>query len=188
MIVADPGVTSFAGMTVADRLGMHRAGSWMVGLTAAAAALLITSYVCALDEGARAPALRGQSLAGNQTLDLSQHRGSVVVVDFWASWCEPCRDAMPALDRIYQRYRSNGLVVIGVSVDRTADNARSFLSERRVSFPSVLDTDQSIARAYRPPTMPSSYVIDQRGVVRHVHSGYRASYAAALEREIRDLL
>jgi len=160
----------------------------MMGLTAATAALLITSYVCALEEGARAPAFSGQALTGNQTLSLADHRGSVVVVDFWASWCEPCREAMPAIERIYQRYRSSGLVVIGVSVDSGADDARSFYRERGVSFPSLVDADRSIAGRYRPPTMPSTFVIDRRGVVRHVHSGFRAGDARTLEAQIRELL
>jgi len=160
----------------------------MVGLTAAAAALLITSYVAALDEGARAPAFSGSALAGGETLDLASHRGSVVLVDFWASWCEPCEQAMPALERLYQRYRGSGLVIIGVSEDRAENNARTFLSRTRVSFPVMFDGDHSVANRYRPATMPTTFLIDRRGVVRHVHSGYRAGDAATLERQIRDLL
>ena len=180
---------------------MDRSSSLMVGLGAAAAALLFASYVAALDEGARAaamgsstspasraPALTGTAIGGGSAVDLSAHRGSVVVVDFWASWCEPCAEAMPALERIYQQYRGQGLVVIGVSEDDAEPNAQSFLSRTRVSFPVMLDRNHTIANRYRPPTMPTSFVIDRRGVVRHVHSGYRAGDAAALERQIRDLL
>lgn len=166
---------------------MDGTGSRMIGLFAAAAALLITSYVAALDAGQRAPALSGTALSGG-SIDLAQHRGSVVVVDFWASWCEPCAEAMPALERIYQRYRSQGLVVIGVSQDRQASNARTFLERTRVSFPVMHDADHSVAGRYRPPTMPSSYVIDRQGVVRHVHSGFRSGDARRLEAQIRELL
>ena len=109
-------------------------------------------------------------------------------MDFWASWCEPCAEAMPALERIYQRYRGQGLVVIGVSEDRTADNARGFLSRTRVSFPVMHDADHSVANRFSPPTMPSTYIIDRQGVVRHVHSGFRGGDAATLERQIRELL
>lgn len=167
---------------------MDRSSRLMVGLGAAAAALLVTSYVAALEEGARAPALSGRALGGGGSVDLAQHRGSVVVVDFWASWCEPCAEAMPALERMYQRYRAQGLVIIGVSEDDAERNAQGFLSRTRVSFPVVLDADHAIAGRYRPSTMPSTFVIDRQGVVRHVHSGYRAGDAAALERQIRDLL
>lgn len=167
---------------------MDRTRHLMIGLTFAAAALMVTSYVAALDTGARAPAVSGSSLSGRGTVNLSQHRGSVVVVDFWASWCEPCAEAMPALERIYQRYRQQGLVIIGVSEDRTANNARGFLERAHVSFPVLHDADHSVANRYRPPTMPSTYVIDRQGVVRHVHSGYRSGDARRLEQEIRDLL
>jgi cytochrome c biogenesis protein CcmG/thiol:disulfide interchange protein DsbE len=160
----------------------------MIGLTAASAALLITSYVAALETGARAPALSGRALSGGQTVNLSQHRGSVVVVDFWASWCEPCADAMPALERIYQRYQGRGLVVIGVSEDRQQSNARTFLGRAGVSFPTIFDGDHAVANRYRPSTMPSTFIIDRQGIVRHVHTGFRAGDAATLERQIRDLL
>ncbi|MCB9593965.1 MAG: TlpA family protein disulfide reductase [Sandaracinaceae bacterium] len=167
---------------------MQRSTGLMVGLGGAAAALLFASYVAALDEGARAPALTGRALGGSSVVDLSAHRGSVIVVDFWASWCGPCAEAMPALERLYQQYRAQGLVVIGVSEDDAERNARGFLSQTRVTFPVMLDSDHSVANRYRPATMPSTFVIDRRGVVRHVHSGYRAGDAAALERQIRDLL
>lgn len=166
---------------------MDGTGARMIGFMAATAALLITSYVAALDAGERAPALSGTNLSGGR-IDLSQHRGSVVVVDFWASWCEPCAEAMPALERIYQRYRSRGLVVIGVSQDRQESNARTFLERTRVSFPVMHDADHSVAGRYRPPTMPSSYVIDRQGVVRHVHAGFRSGDARRLEAQIRELL
>jgi len=160
----------------------------MIGLTAATAALFIASYVAALDSGAAAPGIQGRAMGSNATVNLASHRGSVVVVDFWASWCEPCADAVPALERIYQRYRGQGLVVIGVSEDRAENNARTFMTQNRVSFPSLLDADHSIANRYRPPTMPSTYIVDRQGVVRFVHTGYRDGDAAALEREIRGLL
>ncbi len=167
---------------------MNRTANWMIGFTAVATALLITSYVAALDAGARAPAIQGRALAGSGAVNLAQHRGSVVIVDFWASWCEPCAEAMPALERMYQRYRGQGLVIIGVSEDRAADNARGFLQRANVTFPVMHDSDHSVANAYRPPTMPSTYIIDRQGVVRHVHSGFRQGDAARLEREVRELL
>ncbi len=166
---------------------MSSTSRWMVAMTLSSAALLLASYGAALDEGARAPRLDARDLSGN-AVSLQAHRGSVVVVDFWASWCEPCGHAMPAMERIYQRYRSRGLVVIGVSVDQSADNARTFLSRTHVSFPIVHDASHTFASRFSPPTMPSTYVIDRQGVVRHVHAGFRQGDAARLEQMIRELL
>ena len=148
---------------------------------------LSVGYVAALDEGTRAPEIRATDLDGNR-FQLSRMRGKVVVVDFWASWCEPCGDAMPVLDRLYQRYKEHGLVVVGVNVDREERNARQFLRRTRVSFPIVRDGEHGFASRYSPPTMPSTYVIDRRGVVRHVHAGFRSGDAEQLERMVRDLL
>lgn len=159
---------------------------FVIGVFFFSLTLLTVGYVAALEQGARAPAIQGEALSGS--FDMRQARGKVVVVDFWASWCEPCGEAMPALDRLYERYKDNGLVVVGVNVDQNVGNARRFLRRTRVSFPQVHDASHSLADRYSPPTMPSTYVIDRQGVVRHVHAGYRAGDARQLERMIRDLL
>jgi len=163
------------------------APSWLIATFLAAVTLLSVTYVGALDRGSRAPAIALRSLEGD-AFRLADARGKVVVVDFWASWCVPCGEAMPALDRIYRRYRQHGLVVVGVNVDREERNARRFLRQTRVSFPVLHDGGHRIADRYRPPTMPSTYVIDRRGVVRHVHTGFRSGDAERLERVIRELL
>jgi peroxiredoxin len=141
----------------------------------------------ALDRGARAPEINLRDLDGRR-VQMSRLRGKVVVVDFWASWCGPCREAMPALDRLYRRYRSRGLAVVGVSVDRNLSNARGFLRRVRVSFPIVHDGRHQVAGRYSPATMPTTYIVDRRGVVRHIHRGFRSGDAQRMEREIRTLL
>lgn len=141
----------------------------------------------ALSVGARAPEIGLADLSGRR-VTMASLRGRVVLVDIWASWCEPCAQEMPVLQRLYQQFRGDGFEVVGISVDRDVANARQFVSRHRVTFPIVHDGGQRVARAYGVPAMPSSYVIDRNGIVRHVHAGFRASDAGRLEREIRALL
>jgi len=147
----------------------------------------LTLPAFALDAGSRAPELGLPDLDGHMQR-MSALRGKVVIVDFWASWCAPCREEMPVLERLYRAHRSDGLVVVGVSQDRGVSNIRSFLARTPVTFPLVHDAGHRIAGRYHPSRMPSSYIIDRRGVVRHVHAGYRGSDAAAIEREVVALL
>jgi cytochrome c biogenesis protein CcmG/thiol:disulfide interchange protein DsbE len=149
--------------------------------------LAAASQVAALDTGSRAPDLGARDLHG-QAIRLSALRGRVVIVDFWASWCGPCRQELPVLERLNERYRGRGLVIVGVSVDRTLDNIHGFLSRTPVSFPVIYDAHHEIAGRYGPPRMPSSYVLDRRGIVRRVHEGFRSEDAASLEREVQQLL
>lgn len=151
----------------------------------ALSALAATAF--ALGIGARAPEIGLRDLDGN-SITIGGLRGKVVLVDFWASWCEPCADEMPVLERLYQQYRGQGFTIVGVSQDRDVANVRQFLSRHRVSFPIAHDGAHQVAGRYSPPRMPSSYLIDRNGVVRFVHEGYRAGDAQVLEREIRGLL
>ena len=109
-------------------------------------------------------------------------------MDFWGSWCEPCRDEMPVLQRLATTYAGQGLRVIGVPQDSNASNARGFLSRYGATFPNVLDGSHAIAGRWDVDTMPTSFVIDCGGIVRHVHEGYRSRDAAALETEVQALI
>ncbi|WP_236606059.1 TlpA family protein disulfide reductase [Sandaracinus amylolyticus] len=150
-------------------------------------ALTIAASAMALDPGARAPELGLRDLQGNQ-VTIASLRGRVVVVDFWASWCEPCADSMPVYQRLYNQYRERGLTIVGISQDQRVDNARQFASRHHLSFPVLFDEGHAIANRYRPSRMPTSYVIDRGGIVRHVHAGYRSGDGDRLEREVVALL
>ena len=95
---------------------------------------------------------------------------------------------MPVLERLYKKYKDRGLVIVGVSVDQEADNVKTFLKTMPVSFPIVHDTAHDVANRWKPPRMPSSYVVDRNGIVRHVHGGFRDGDAAKLEAEVSALL
>ena len=159
----------------------------LVSLSVVLLSCLMALSAVALDRGDRAPEIGLADLEGNR-ITLASLRGKVIVVDFWATWCEPCREELPVLNRLYGEHQDEGLVVVGVSVDNSADNVREFLRNMPLQFPIIHDGDHQIAGRYGPEQMPSSYIIDRRGVVRYIHGGYRAEDAARIEREIRTLL
>lgn len=125
---------------------------------------------------------------GGPNLRLQEQRGRVVMVNFWATWCGPCREEMPRLDRLYQKYRSAGFVLLGVNVDDDARNAQTLAAKLGVSFPLLLDTDHAVSKLYDLKSMPSTVLIDRDGRVRYLHRGYREGFEATYEQQIRALL
>lgn len=148
---------------------------------------LAASSAAALEVGGAAPSIEQQDLEG-KPVSMKALRGKVVLVDFWASWCKPCRAELPALDRLYKVYQQRGLEIVGVSVDRDVEAARAFLRSHPVAFRNVHDATQTIADQYRPTTMPSSYLIDRAGRIRYVHTGFRAGDEKVFAQEIEALL
>lgn len=120
--------------------------------------------------------------------DLSRHRGKVVLVDFWASWCEPCRHSFPWLNEMQGRYADRGLVVIGVNVDRVQADAAAFLSKVPAAFPIVYDPSGALASRYEVPGMPSSFVFGPGGEIVARHIGFRESSRAEREAQLLQLL
>jgi cytochrome c biogenesis protein CcmG, thiol:disulfide interchange protein DsbE len=122
------------------------------------------------------------------TLRLDRYRGKVVLVDFWASWCEPCRHSFPWLNAMQAKYADRGLVIIGVNVDREQADAQRFLREVPAGFEIVYDPNGSLATHYEVPGMPSSYVFDPGGTLISRHIGFRNAARAEREAEIEKLL
>lgn len=155
----------------------------------AAVVFAVGSDAAALEAGAPMPPLAVARLdEPTQSLSLASLKGDVVYVDFWASWCVPCRVSMPALDALYRRNRGRGFSVVGVNKDVSSADAERFLKRVNVSFPLVRDAGDAAARAFDVRAMPSGYLIDRKGIVRKVHLGFTAETAAALELEIEALL
>ena len=170
-----------------NRTSRRSSKSFVTRIFAILSVFLVASTAYALNAGARAPEIGLNDLNGHR-VDLASMRGHVVVVDFWASWCAPCADEMPVLERLYNSLHGQGLDIVGVSQDTSAGNITSFLRRVHVSFPIVHDGGHAVAGRYSPGTMPTSFIIDRHGVVRFVHTGYRASDAARIEQEIRTLV
>ena len=150
---------------------------------------ILAHAASALDAGAPLPALSAPRLGeGGAAVDLAALRGKVVYVDFWASWCVPCRLSMPTLDAMYKKNGPRGFVVVGFNKDVEAADAQRFLQRVPVSFPLAQDPKDAAARAFDVKAMPSGYLADRKGVVRKVHRGFTQETAASLEREIDELL
>lgn len=149
--------------------------------------LALSPQVMALEVGAVVPDLSAPTSDGRM-LSLDQFRGQVVYVDFWASWCAPCREAMPVLDTLHQRYRERGFTVLGVNVDTERKGAQRMIDQLQPGFPMVFDPQGKWPEAFGLRDMPTSYLIDAKGIVRYVHKGYRASDAQRVEAAIKAAL
>jgi cytochrome c biogenesis protein CcmG/thiol:disulfide interchange protein DsbE len=118
--------------------------------------------------GEEAPAFRGVSTEARAVGIPARSRTTVTVIDFWASWCDACQVAIPALDAIYQRHKEDGVMVIGVSVDDTAEEAIAAMDRLHATFPIVVDPGQRIAGSYGVAQIPTTFVVDRAGTVRWV--------------------
>jgi thiol-disulfide isomerase/thioredoxin len=136
--------------------------------------------------GARAPgfALAGETPAGRAVLLF----GRVTVLHFWATWCEPCKKTFPELDAIYRRHKDRGFSVLALSVDDESEQIGEFAKVYGASFPVGFDAGHTVTQAYRPISLPMTYVIDRGGVVQFVHAGFHDGEEAEIEREVTSLL
>ncbi len=138
-------------------------------------------------EGQTAPDFALKSATG-ENLRLSEYRGDVVMVNFWATWCGPCRQEMPLLDELYSRYGRVGFSLLGVNIDDNPAKAMDMVAELGVSFPVLFDSRKEVSRMYDVQAMPVTVLIDREGTVRYVHLGYKPGYEEKYLDQIRSLL
>ncbi len=134
-----------------------------------------------------APDFTLQSSTG-ENVRLAEQRGKVVMLNFWASWCGPCRKEMPLLDAMYQRYSSAGFVLYGVNVEEDNTDAKKLLKELGVTFPVLFDTESKASSLYNVDAMPTTVVIDKKGQVRYVNRGYKDGDENKYRDQIRELI
>jgi thiol-disulfide isomerase/thioredoxin len=138
--------------------------------------------------GDTAPACSAHLLDGGRPVSLADYRGKVVYLDFWASWCAPCRESFPFMNELQGDLGDKGLQILGISVDKTADEAHRFLAHYPAKFTTALDTAAACPSAFRLEGMPSSYIIDRTGVVRAVHIGFHDSDRSEIRSKVLEIL
>jgi peroxiredoxin len=157
------------------------------GLVAAALAVVVPLSGAAVAPAALAPDFTLRSVDG-PNLRLNEQRGRVVLVNFWATWCGPCRQEMPHLNRLYDKYRASGFVLLGVNVDDDSRNAIALASKLGVKFPVLLDSDKKVSQLYDMSAMPATVLIDKDGRVRFLHRGYQTGVEDTYDKQIREML
>ena len=177
-------------MNITSVLRRPRAGrARSLRLVACAAfAIVAGTASSAIAPATAAPDFTLHAMGGGANLRLKEQRGRVVMVNFWATWCGPCREEMPQLNRLYEKYRASGFVLLGVNVDDDSSKAAEVAKKLGVTFPVLLDTDKKVSKLYDLSTMPSTVIIDRDGKVRYVHRGYLTGYEDNYEKQIRELL
>ncbi|MBT1446003.1 TlpA family protein disulfide reductase [Shewanella sp. JM162201] len=136
-----------------------------------------------------APSLEHQVVdAEGKVLNLSDYRGKVVYVDFWASWCGPCRKSFPWMNEMHSRYKDKGLVVLAINLDTDKDDATAFLNDLKPQFVIGYDSEGEVARRFDLQGMPSSFVFDKTGKLVKSHVGFFTERASEYEAELVTLL
>jgi peroxiredoxin len=141
-------------------------------IAAIAAALAISLPALAGPPGGPAPQFTLAARGGPQ-VSLAQYKGQVVMINFWASWCGPCRQEMPLLESIYKKYNKLGFTLLGVNVEPDSQAANDWLKQTPVSFPILYDKDSKVSKLYDVAGMPSTVIIDRSGRLRMLHRGYK---------------
>ena len=141
-------------------------------IVAIAAALSVALPALAGPTGAPAPPFALASSSGGE-VSLAQYKGQVVMINFWASWCGPCRQEMPLLESIYKKYGRMGFTMLGVNVEPDSQAANAWLKQTPVSFPILYDKESKVSKLYDVAGMPSTVLIDRSGKLRMLHRGYK---------------
>jgi len=154
----------------------------------AMAFVCVNSLADAVEAGSPMPACLVSPVGESKTDDLQRFKGQVLYVDFWASWCGPCAKSFPFLNEMHQQLKDQGLQIVGVNLDEDVGEAKAFLAKYPASFTVVADASKQCAKDFAVKAMPSSYIIDRKGMVHHVHLGFRPGEAKEIRVMVEKLL
>jgi thiol-disulfide isomerase/thioredoxin len=154
--------------------------------------VMLTSAACfnanATDVGQPAPQFTLPTLQQDQPTSLKQYAGKVIYLDFWASWCAPCRTSFPLLNKMHEKLKAKGFEVVAVNLDEDKANAEKFLKEFPVSFTVLRDAKGEWSDKFVVESMPTSFIIDKQGVVQNIHHGFASDDINELEEKVTQLL
>ncbi len=158
---------------------------WM--LTLLTALMLAVAPLQAKEANGPAPDFTLKSRDGGN-VKLSELAGNVVMVNFWASWCAPCRVEMPKLNQLYNKYKDLGFVLLGVNVEEQQKPPLNFLQKRPVDFPILWDNRNEVSKKYKVIAMPTTVLVDRSGNIRYIHQGYKEGDEKKYRKIIKKLL
>ena len=165
------------------------APSWRTAaVVAALTGMSLGPTAAAVSKGDAAPSCVAAALDTGAPISPADYRGQVVYLDFWASWCGPCRESFPFMNELQRDLAGKGLRIIAIGVDKTAADARRFLDRYPAQFTVALDATAACPTAYRLEGMPTSFVIDRTGTVRAIHAGFRDKDRSEIRRQLQEAL
>jgi peroxiredoxin len=147
----------------------------------------VATSVQSADISGPAPDFTLKAMKGGN-IKLSELAGNVVLINFWASWCGPCREEMPLLNKLHNKYEPLGFTVLGVNVEEQSDPAISFINETPVDFPIIFDNKNKVSQLYKVVAMPTTVVVDRDGNVRFLHQGFKAGDEASYRKMVKRLI
>jgi thiol-disulfide isomerase/thioredoxin len=135
--------------------------------------------------GKMAPNFKLKNIKNGEDISLQDYRGKTVILDFWATWCAPCKESLPELERLARENQS--LSVLTVNIDDKRDNAIRFLNKYDLQLTAVFDKNKDVVGMYEIPAMPSAIIIDKEGYIRYLHLGYNKNHFEEIQKEVREI-
>jgi peroxiredoxin len=150
--------------------------------------ILLTSAISAAEADDIAPACNVTDFTTQEPININDYKGKVIYLDFWASWCPPCKQSFPALNKLHNEFKKRGFEVVAINLDEEKKDASQFLQANPVDFTIAYDAQRICPKAYEVMAMPSSYIIDKQGVIREVHLGFKENDVTEIQNMILTLL